>query len=368
MNKFISVTVTILILALGIGLIFMPKSDFSENENRMLQEFPKLSFNDFASGEYMEDITLYISDHFPLRDGFVTLKTLFAEKVMGNKLVNGIYVCDNGMYIEDYKKPENTQRLIDTFNKFCKNMEGRQVDLMLVPTAVEIYDDKLPPFASPLSQLKTMDKIYSSVECNNIDSLYDELILEKEKGKKLFYGLDHHWTTEGAYAGYTTWCRAKGIEPQPESAFDIKTVTEDFKGTIYSKLNDITLKGEEIKVYEQDNDLTVLYDGEERDSLYNYDYLDKKDKYSLFLNNIHSLVEITNNSTDSTRTLAIAKDSYANSMIPFLVAHYKKIYVFDTRSYKGAVSDFVKENNIDDVLILYNMNTIDTDTGVNVIY
>ncbi len=367
MNKFISLTVTILILALSIAFVVMPKSDFSENENRMLQEFPELTFESFASGEYMEDITLYISDHFPLRNGFVTLKTLFAEKIMGSRLINGIYICGD-MYIEDYNRPENTDRLIATFNKFCKNLEGKKVDLMLVPTAIEIYGDRLPRFASPLSQLKTMDKIYSSVECNNIDSLYDALRLEKEKGRKLFYSLDHHWTTEGAYVGYTAYCKAKGIEPQPESAFDIKTVTDDFKGTVYSKLNDITLKGEEIKVYDQDNDITVLYDGVESNSLYNYDYLEKKDKYSLFLNNIHSLVEITNNKTDSTRTLAIAKDSYANSMIPFLVKHYKKIYVFDTRSYKGAVSDFVKENNIDDVLILYNMNTIDTDTGVNVIY
>lgn len=365
MNKVISLAVTIIILVCALAFVLMPKSDFSENENRTLQEFPKFKAEDILSGEYMEDITFYISDHFPVREGFVTLKTLFEKDILGSRLINGIYICDD-MYIEDYKKPENTDRLIATLNKFSKNLGDKKFDLMLVPTAIEIYDDRLPRFASPLSQLNTMDEIYSSVDCNTIDSLYDELI--KAKTRKLYYSLDHHWTTEGAYVGYTAYCRAKGLEPLPESAFDIKTVTDDFKGTIYSKLNDITLKGEEIQVYEQDLDLTVLYDGEESNSLYNYDYLDKKDKYSLFLNNIHSLVEITNNNIDSARTLAIAKDSYANSMIPFLVNHYKKIYVFDTRSYKGAVSDFVKENNVDDVLILYNMNTIDTDTGVNVIY
>ena len=366
MNKVISVVITIIILVFALAVVLMPKSDFSENENRTLQEFPRLKAEDVLSGEYMEDITSYISDHFPLRSGFVTLKTLFEKNVLGSRLINGIYICDD-MYIEDYEKPENTDRIIATFNKFGKNLSGKDFDLMLVPTAIEIYSDRLPRFASPLSQLETMDEIYSSVDCNNID-LYEALVFEKKKGRRLFYSLDHHWTTEGAYVGYVTYCRAKGFEPLPESAFDIKTVTEDFKGTIYSKLNDITLKGEEIKVYDQNTDLTVLYDGEESNSLYNYEYLDKKDKYSLFLNNIHSLVEITNNNTESTRTLAIAKDSYANSMIPFLVNHYKKIYVFDTRSYKGAVSDFVKENNVDDVLILYNMNTIDTDTGVNVIY
>ncbi len=367
MNKVISVVITIIILVFSAAFMVMPKSDFSENENRSLQSFPKLKAETVLNGEYMEDITAYISDHFPMREGFVTIKTLFEKDVLGSRLINGIYICGD-MYIEDYKRPKNTQRIIDTFNKFAKDLGDKKADIMLVPTAVEIYNDRLPLFASPLSQLRTMDDIYSSVDCRCIDDLYDELILEKQKGRKLFYSLDHHWTTEGAYVGYVTYCKAKGFEPLPESAFDIKTVTEDFKGTIYSKLNDITLKGEEIHVYDRPLDVTVLYDGKESSSLYNYEYLDKKDKYSLFLNNIHSFVEITNNNTDSTKTLAVAKDSYANSMIPFLVNHYKKIYVFDTRSYKGAVSDIVKKNNIDDVLILYNMNTIDTDTGVNVIY
>ena len=88
-----------------------------------------------------------------------------------------------------------------------------------------------------------------------------------------------------------------------------------------------------------------------------------------FFDNLHSYIEITNNNIDTDRELVIAKDSYANSFIPFLVNHYKKIYVFDPRSYKGAISDFVNEhNNVKDVLMLYNMNTIDKDTGINAIY
>ena len=98
------------------------------------------------------------------------------------------------------------------------------------------------------------------------------------------------------------------------------------------------------------------------------DYASKKDKYSIFLNNINSFVEIENKDFKGLEELVVIKDSYANSIIPFLVNHYKKIYVFDPRSYKKPISEFINEKKIENVLILYNANTIDNDTGINAIY
>ena len=109
--------------------------------------------------------------------------------------------------------------------------------------------------------------------------------------------------------------------------------------------------------------------GEVTDSLYNFDYATVKDKYSLFLNNLHPLIEITNETAVSDRELALIKDSYANSMVPFLVHHYKKIYVFDTRYYKQGASEFIKAHpGVTDVLLLYNMNTLDKDLGIRGVY
>ncbi len=97
--------------------------------------------------------------------------------------------------------------------------------------------------------------------------------------------------------------------------------------------------------------------------------MEAKDKYSLFLDNLHPLIEITNETAVSDRELVLVKDSYANSMVPFLVHHYKKIYVFDTRYYKQGVSEFIREHkNVSDVLVLYNMNTLDGDLGIRGVY
>ena len=65
----------------------------------------------------------------------------------------------------------------------------------------------------------------------------------------------------------------------------------------------------------------------------------------------------------------LIKDSYANSMVPFLVHHYRKIYVFDTRYYSDGPSSFLSDHEaITDLLLLYNLNTLDGDTGIRGIY
>ena len=149
-------------------------------------------------------------------------------------------------------------------------------------------------------------------------------------------------------------------------------MTEEFKGTIYSKVNDYGHKGDSIVIYENPSQrLAVHYTdtGEVSDSLYAEEYLEKKDKYSFFLNNIHPLTEITNETVNTRESLVLIKDSYANCMVPFLANHYKTIYVVDPRYYREAVSELIKrEETVGDVLLLYNMNTIDMDLGIGGIY
>lgn len=366
MKKINAIILSAIILIGMATFIIMPKSDFSENENRLLQKFPELESEDVFDGDYTRDLTAYFSDHFPFRDTFINIKTSFEKNALNKKEINNIYICDDGYCIEKYNAPKNTDRIINTFKKFSENSDIKP-DIMLVPTAIEVYRDKLPKYCQPISQLNEIDKIYSSVDANNID-VYDVLVSEKDN-KELFYRLDHHWTTYGAYVGYKGYCQNKGIEPIAYEDLKVEKVADDFKGTIYSKLNDYSLKGDTIEAATNMPDLTVVYDNETTNSIYAPEYLEGKDKYSYFLNNINTFVEITNNDIETNRELVMAKDSYGNSMIPFLVNHYKRIYVFDPRSYKNSISQFVNtHSNVTDVLILYNMNTIDQDTGVNVIY
>ena len=78
--------------------------------------------------------------------------------------------------------------------------------------------------------------------------------------------------------------------------------------------------------------------------------------------------EIRTGNFKNGKELLVLKDSFANSIIPFLVEHYEKVHVIDPRFYKDDIIEYVKEHkNLKDVLILYNMNTIDTDLGIRTI-
>ena len=101
------------------------------------------------------------------------------------------------------------------------------------------------------------------------------------------------------------------------------------------------------------------------DTLYEKSYLDKKDKYSLFLDNNHPLIIVTNNDIITDKEIIVLKDSFANSLVPFLVNHFKKVHIIDPRYYSLSISAYLDENpKIKDGLILYNANGIDKDLGI----
>ena len=322
-------------------------------------------------GTYTESLSDWLADHFPQRDFFVGLKSQ-TEILSGRKEINHIYIAKEDYLIEQYAQPQNTQRIIDTLTRFYEKVSQAEVNinLMLVPTAVTIHKDLLPKNAPASNQLVTVQSIYTTTGIPKIDCT-DFLFTGVLEGQ-LYYRTDHHWTTLGAYYGYLAFCAAKNLQPVSLTSLQKQTVTEDFAGTLYSKVNDYNHKKDSITVYTNPEDhLTVTYTdtGEVSDSLYNFDYLTEKDKYSLFLNNIHSLIEIENQTSSSEDVLMLIKDSYANSIVPFLAHHYRKIYVFDTRYYKDGPSSFLSEHKeINDILLLYNMNTLDTDSGIRGIY
>lgn len=372
------------ILSLSICLLVSPKKEFSENENRYLSKFPSFSAKALLDGDYTDSLGDWLADHFPQRDFFVGLKS-GVEIAGGRKEINNVYIAQDDYLIEAYAKPQNTARITDTFVRFYEKIDTAHIDvhLMLVPTAVTIYNDKLPTYA-PDRQMPSHSNLRTSLsdQTTTASAIYDasgipavdctDWLFDGGSKGQLYYRTDHHWSTLGAYYGYLAYCDAKKMTPVSLDTLTKETVTEEFAGTLYSKVNDYSHPKDAITIYTNPaDDLTVTYadTGEVTDSLYNLDYVNEKDKYSLFLNNIHPLVEIENSTAATQDELLLIKDSYANSMVPFLAHHYSKIYVLDTRYYRDGPSAFLAEHKgITDVLLLYNMNTLDNDTGIRGIF
>jgi len=364
---FVGVIFSFLLLFGGIFL-FSPKEEFSEQENRYLQEFPELTWDDLVKGTYTEDLKNYVTDHFPFRHNFMNLKTTL-QKLSGQTYIEGVYYGTGDTLLERYKKPENTDRLIEKLNRFVKDLKDVKFQFLLAPTGIGIYPEKLPSFVEPNSQKDTISYIYKNLSFQGIP-VY-ETFLKKKDEVPLYYRLDHHWTTYGAYYAYVAYCEANGIKALPMDAFEIQEVSNTFQGTLYSKVLDDSLKPDKIHVFLKENlPITVEYVFEKKktSSFYEPKYLKQKDKYSYFLDSNHPLIVITNENTTSQEELLVIKDSYANSIIPFLANHYKKIHVIDPRFYKTSIQSYIKEHSLKQVLFLYNVNTLDQDLGIYSIF
>lgn len=379
----------------GVLFFVLPKKSFSENENRNLARFPAWKLQELTGGVYTGKVEDYISDHFPARDTFMALATE-AERLSGKKLINGVYLA-KGRLIDRYDTPQYTDRAVSSFVRFANALpEDITVKLMLIPTAASAYGEDLPLLA-PLADRGTRDRQQAVIKeiCDAcIEQTAGRIVpvytLQESYGwyqsrnaeSNLFFTTDHHWNLKGAYQGYLSWQSlrpqtrpgaAAAQDPYGGEGTHVRTVSVSFRGTTWSKLNDPYFAPDVIDAYVDPAwDISVTYTdtGVARDTPYNEEWLSRKDQYSYFLDGIHPLVIIENHAApEGLGAIAIVKDSYANIMIPFMIRDFETIYVFDPRYYREGISDFIKEHpEIKEVLILYNLGTMDTDAGIGGIF
>ncbi|CAH0438788.1 Conserved hypothetical protein [Clostridium neonatale] len=162
-------------------------------------------------------------------------------------------------------------------------------------------------------------------------------------------------------------CKQLGIKYLTEDKFDVEDVTNDFYGSLYYKMGTGIGKPDTIKIYapKYENNIVVNYVNEEKKvaSLYNNSKLDGKEKYEVFTDGNHPLINIRTDG-DYKKKLLVIKDSYANSFIPFLTTHYGEIDVVDLRYYVDNLDYLIENDGITDVLFLFNVNTFDEDNSI----
>jgi len=366
--------VQIIIFTAFIALFFvlslaLPDKGFSERENRELTQAPAFSLEALFSKKFSTKFESYTTDQFPLRDRWTTMKARF-EIATGKDENKGVYLCNGDTLIEVYEAPDKKQ--LDTniaaVKSFAENAEV-PVYFALIPSNSEIRANLIPKNAPNDSQKEVIDYCYANSGAKDIDIYSD---LEAHADEYIFYRTDHHWTSLGAYYGYETIMKSMGYTATPLSSFTPKTVSDEFYGTVYSKSGISWVKPDTIEVFaEQDAATEVMnYSSNEpvAGTMYDTALLEKKDKYSMFMGGNTPLVTLKTKNIDAPSVL-ILRDSYMNSLIPYLQNNFSEIHVMDLRYYKtqlteSTVNDYVNKNGIDEVLICYSIYNFGTDTNV----
>lgn len=364
------------LLGIMSALFFLlPKSVFSETENRNLQEAPKLNWERLWSKQFADDTELFVTDHFPLRSDWVKAKSLM-EQLRLQKENNGIYFGEDGYLFEKFGEPdfEELGKYTDAIKQFAVNHPDTGVKLLLSPNSVGVYPERLPWKAAAYPQLIVhdfiADRIGKDVEfLNGFDFL--KPVANSENSRDIFYKTDHHWTTYGAYLAYQAYASEMGWTPMAEDEFDIRTVTDSFLGSYHTKSQYGSAKPDSIEVYEPKtkvySEMYIADTDTTKEGLYDESYLAKKDKYGYFQGGVHAMVTVKTDLAPEQvdlDKLLIVKDSYAHSMLPFLANHVKEIHMIDIRFYNGNIGDYMEQNDIKDALLLFNTSTFVGERGL----
>lgn len=357
-EKRLTISFVIILGLLSLINLLAPTTSFSAKENRYLQQFPALSFQGILSNAFSSDFEIYASDQFIARDKWISLKTL-SERMILKKDNGRVYFGHDG-YLFDIDEPidqSQFDRNMKNINSLLRNVynldEGLIVNALMIPTKSTVFNNKLPLHAPILDETALFHAIEEAVnERINLVDLNQRF--QRHPNEKIYYKTDHHWTSLGAYYAYSELLQEQAIS---QNSFEVIEVSDNFLGTTYRKANFYLDDPDTIEKYtskKQANIHITVNQQEKRDSLYVDGFLDKTDQYAYFMGGDQALIEITTGVKEG-KNLLVLKDSFANSLIPFLTNHYKNIYVIDSRYYNGSIKDFVRDSEIDELLLLYNI-------------
>lgn len=331
---------------------------YSPVEKRELQTRPEISITKVLDGRFQKKYESYLRDQFPGRDHWVSFQTDM-ELFMGKNEIHNVYIGKNHYLLEHYTKkefdPQQISKNLQALEKFVgKAKQNADVHVMMVPTKSWVLREKLPAFAPHYKEQKFYDALQQKLEKEDV-LISVEPVLDAHKEEEIYYRTDHHWTTLGAWYAYEQYTKAVGGDLQKaQGKKKFRCISKDFYGTTYAKIN-YARQADKIEIYEPADKLRVVYNmGEKKTkTLYDVSFLKTADQYSVFTGGNQAVLEITGGIKNG-KTLLLIKDSFANSILPFLAEDYEKLVVVDLRQLNVSGDRLLEMFSPTDILILYN--------------
>jgi len=350
----LTICFTVFILLVFILYFVIPDKEKSEWENRYLAQRPQITLTELSDGSFMTKYEDYINDQIPFRDGFIKLKAV-SEAVLLKLENNGIARGkDSYLFTKNTGNTEVFDKNISIIDTFVQSIDN-PVTIALAPNACGVISDAVPSGFPNVNQEAKLNEFYGDNSLLSNARVVNLLCaLKAHEDEYIYYRTDHHWTTLGAYYAY---CEI--FDDAVEKSSLSESNSDEFLGTLYAKYKGLNVKADTITYY----DIPVKSyktDDEERDGLYDFDKLSVFDKYGMFMWGNFGRCDIKTN-TENGRSAVVFKDSYANSLIPFMTYNYEYITVIDLRYYAGSVKELMEESGTADVLFIYNFDFMNED-------
>lgn len=338
-----------IIYSLFLVSVFTEDVFMSDIENKILAKRPELTMRTIKNGTFMKKFDRYVTDQFPGRTSWITLKN-DTEFTLGKREFNNIYITNSGRMLEKFKiNKENIESNIEGINNIASK-HNLSATLMLIPTSIEIYKDELPKHAITDSQKELLEKEIK--ELSKVKYISTLNILDKNKDEYIFFKTDHHWTQLAAKLVFE---ELSGISIEEKATL----ASNDFYGTYYSKALNSNTDSDDIFYYKSTGNYPIEIDFyRKQEKLYDDDKLKTKNKYQFFLSGDPGHAIIHGNGEEK---ILIFKDSFAHNFIPFLAEYYKEIHVIDSRYFNVDLDSYLKEHDLKNILFIHNINTLNTE-------
>lgn len=297
------------------------------------------------------------------------------------QVTGGLYIKKDAAYNIYYYVQNSADIYISTLNQVANELAGQ----------TNIYSMLIPNNSRVILSQEELDKMGGSDEVQAIEYYYSRLnenvntvdaynILREHNNEYLFFRTDHHWTQIGAYYAYQKFCEKKGITAHSLDYFEKKEYG-DFLGSYYFELKGqspnaaaaMKANPDQVTAYipKGTNQMKVWKaDGSQHDWALIQDAADWNigAKYDLFLGGDNPLTIIENPNISDGSSCLVLKESYGNVFIPFLVDHYQTVYAVDFRYSDMNILDYVKQHNIQDLILLNNISIVANTTIIDTIH
>lgn len=368
----------------GIAVFALPQRFYSQGENRYLTKLPRISTAGILSGEVQRDLTEAASDQFPLRDRWMQAATT-SQYLLYHREINGVYVGKENYLFDKVLNSDLSEENYRTnlgYVTALKATTDADVSVMLIPSPGTVLKEKLPTRAvlyAPESYEALGEQL---CEADSVRWIQTRGALERANRNSLsdiYFHTDHHWTTNGAYAGAATYLQTQHIQIAQQEQFDVQTASDSFYGTLYSKVAGLPgIPADELELPQTLPDRLVVEadstpadalgaDGEKSmpvlSGIYDLSKLDQKDKYAVYFGGNYGKITVRNPKAQGEGSLLLIKDSFANSMVPYLLDYYEQITMIDLRYYNESVPQLVAKG-WDEVLVCYEMSNFIKDRNL----
>lgn len=295
--------------------------------------------------------------------GYPTVTTDAKIKKYGNIVTIGNAGYELYTYLD---KP--AEKYAKAVNRAAKALAGKtEVYDLLIPlsSGITLPDadyDKIPSGSQKKALAAIEEKLSAQVK---VVDPYEKLMQHRDE--YIYFRTDHHWTADGAYYAYETFCDSKGLIPISR----VRRESKEFAGFLGSFYNDSKDKKLEknpdtVKAYLPISSTSMQCedaDGKKASYSVIYDVSGHPAslKYNAFIAGDNALSTITNEDLEDGSSCIVVKESFGNAFAPYLADHYQTVYVVDYRYWNGDLIQFAEEKQADDLIFVNNLSMIRSD-------